>query len=185
MYKEEIQKVKPELDKALDFFKKELAKVRTGLASPTLVEDVLIDVFGQKMPLKQIAAITCPERKQILVQPWDRSYLEPIAKALQSGQLGANPIVEKEAIRITLPPMNQEYRDSFVKITAEKAEQTKQTMRKWRDQAWGEIQRQVREGKAGEDEKFKGKDELQKLIDEYQGKVETSLETKKRQIQEV
>ncbi|MDO8577454.1 MAG: ribosome-recycling factor [Candidatus Wildermuthbacteria bacterium] len=185
MYKEEVQKVRPELEKALEFFKKEAAKIRTGSASPSLVEDISVDTFGQKMPLKQLAAISCPERKQILIQPWDKSYLEPIAKALQSGQLGASPVVEKDAIRITLPQMNQEYRQSFSKILSEKAEQARELMRKWRDQAWSEIQRQVREGKAGEDEKFKGKDELQKLIDEYQEKIESLTAIKEREIQEV
>jgi len=185
MYKEETQKIRPELDKALDFFKKEIGKIRTGQASPSLVEDVVVETFGQKMPLKQLAAISCPERKQIFIQPWDASYMEPIARALQSGSLGASPTVEKEGIRITLPQMTQEYRQSFLKVLSEKTEQTRESMRKWRDQAWSEIQLLVREGKAGEDEKFKGKDELQKIIDEYQGKLDALVAAKTREIQEV
>ena len=78
MYQEVLNKTKPEMEKALGFFQSELGKIRTGQASPSLVEDVQVNVFGEMMPLKQLAGISCPERRQILIEPWDQSYVGPI-----------------------------------------------------------------------------------------------------------
>lgn len=180
-----INKIKPELDKVVEFFKKDITKIRTGSASPAIVEDVMVDVFGQMMPIKQLAAISCPERKQIVIQPWDKSYLEPLEKALQKAQLGASPVVDKDIVRVMLPPLTQDYRQTLVKLLSEKVEQTKQTIRRWREQAWSEIQEGVKQGVLREDDKFKGKDELQKLIDEYQKKVEDLAALKKKEVEEV
>ena len=183
MYKEIIEKIKPELDKTLEFFSKELSKIRTGQASPALVEDVLIDAFDQKMVLKQLAAITVPDRRQIVIQPWDTSYLEPIEKALQNSQIGISPIVDKDIIRINLPPLTQEFRQMLLKVLGEKAEETKKTLRHWREEAWNEIQDKTRKGEIREDDKFRGKDELQKVIDEYTKKVDELVERKTNEIQ--
>ncbi|MBI1984970.1 MAG: ribosome recycling factor [Candidatus Wildermuthbacteria bacterium] len=185
MYKEIINRIRPEMDKALDFFKKELSKIRTGSASPSLVEDITVDVFSQKMQIKQLGSISCPERKQIVIQPWDKSYLEAIEKALQKAQLGASPVVDKDIVRLTLPPLTQEYRQTLLRVLSEKIEQTRQVIRKWREDAWGEIQEKVREGKLREDDKFKGKEDLQKMVDEYQKKIEDIAEAKKKEVEEV
>src|SRR3990167_11219509 len=91
MYQEVLQKIKPDMEKTVSFFQGELAKIRTGQATPSLVEDVQVNLFGQKMPLKQLAGISCPDRGQILIQPWDKSYVEPIEKALQVSSLGTSP----------------------------------------------------------------------------------------------
>jgi ribosome recycling factor len=172
-----------EFAKALDFLKKELAKIRTGRASPSLVEDIQIEAFNQKMPLKQLAAISCPEPRQILIQPWDVLYLEPIEKALQKADLGTSPIVDKNVIRVHLPSLTQEYRQNLAKLLSSKGEQTKQVMRRWREQAWGTIQDKVRKGELREGDKFKGKEELQKLLDENTKKIEELLERKLKEIQ--
>ena len=172
-----------EFSKALDFLKRELAKIRTGRASPSLVEDVQIEAFNQKMSLKQLAAISCPEPRQILIQPWDVSYLEPIEKALQKADLGTSPIVDKNVIRVHLPSLTEEYRQNLAKLLSQKGEQTKQVMRRWREQAWGTIQDKVRKGELREGDKFKGKEELQKLLDENTKKIEELLELKLKEIQ--
>lgn len=185
MYKEIINKIKPEFDKVVEFFKKELAKIRTGSASSSLVEDVIVEAFGQKMPVKQLASISIPERKQIVIQPWDRSYLEPIEKALFKAELGTGPVVDKDVIRINLPPLTQEYRQTLVKLILEKAEQTRQTIRKWREEAWNQIQKGVKDGTLREDDKFKGKDELQKTVDEYQKKIDEIVARKTTEVQEI
>lgn len=183
MYKEIISTTRAEYEKAIEFFRKELGKLRTGQASPALVEDVLVDLFSSKMTIQQLAAISCPERRQILIQPWDTSYIEPIQKALLQSQIGVSPIVDKDAIRITLPPLTQEFREKLKSILAEKAEQTRQMMRKKRDEAWGQIQEKARTGAIREDDKFKGKDELQKLIDEYQRKIDELCKRKQEEIE--
>jgi ribosome recycling factor len=181
--KEIIDKTKRELDKVVDFFTKEIAKIRTGQASPSLVEDVLVDISGQALSLKQLAGISCPERRQILIQPWDKAYLEPIERALFKAQLGLTPIVDKDTVRVSLPSLTQEYRQDLVKTLRYKAEQVKQVMRKWREEAWSNIQSKAKGGAIREDEKFRGKDELQKLIDEYYAKVDAAKQRKEKEIE--
>ena len=182
-YKEIIDKIRPECDKVVAFFEGELAKIRTGRASPSLVEDVVCNCFGQKFPLKQLAAISTPEPKQILIQPWDKSYIEGIVSALEKTGTGANPIVDKDAIRINLPSLTEEYRKDLLKLLSEKQEQARQTVRRWREQAWGEVQEKAREGEVREDDKFRAKDELQELVDKYNEKIEELGEKKKKEIQ--
>lgn len=183
-YKEIINKVRPEMDKVVAFLDGELTKIRTGRANPSLVEDVVVDVFGQKFPLKQLAAISVPEAKQILIQPWDKSYVEGIVSALQKTGTGANPIVDRDSIRINLPPMTEEYRKDLARIISVKQEESRQTIRRWREQAWAEVQNEAKAGKVREDDKFKAKDDLQKMVDDYNKKIEDSGDKKKREIME-
>lgn len=183
-YKDIISEIRPELDKAIHFLEGELAKIRTGRASSSLVENVICDCFGQKFPLKQLASISIPEPKQILIQPWDKSYVEGINRALGETGIGVNPIVDKDAIRINLPPLSEEYRKDLLRLLSQKQEQTRQTVRRWRESAWDEIQEKFREGKIREDDKFRAKDELQDLIDDYNGKIEQMGEKKKKEISE-
>jgi len=177
-----IEKTRPELEKAFEFFRQELAKIRTGQANPALVEDILVDIQGTHLPIKQLAAISSPERRQILIQPWDSSYLGPMEKALFKSSLGISPVIEGNVLRLILPIVTQEYRQTLFRLLIEKSEQTKQTLRKWRDEAWGEIQDGARGGEIREDDKFKGKEDLQRLIDEYVKRVDDLIEKKKEEI---
>jgi len=172
------------MDKVVNFLDRELAKFRTGRASPSLVEDVVVECFGQKFPLKQLSTISIPETRQILIQPWDRSYIEGIVKALSETGIGANPVVDKEAVRINLPPLSEDYRKSLLHLVSEKQETAKRTIRKWRQAAWDEIQERFREGKIREDDKFRAKDELQELVDGYNEKIEKMGEKKEKEIME-
>jgi len=182
MHQEIINKIKPEFDKVINFFEGETAKIRTSRASPSLVEDVVVDCFGQKFPLKQLAAISTPGVKQILIQPWDKSYIEGIVSALTKTGIGANPIVDKDTIRISLPPLTEDYRQDLLRLLSEKQEEARQTLRRWREGAWREIQDGCREGKIREDDKFRAKDDLQELIDEYNKKIDDLSENKKQEI---
>lgn len=183
-YQEIIKSIKPELDKVLAFFEGELNKIRTGRANPALVENVVVDCFGQKFPLKQLAAISIPEPKTIVIQPWDKSYFEGIVSALESTGVGVNPIVDRDVIRITLPSLSEDYRKSLQKIISEKQEQARQTIRKWRERAWDEIQAKSKSGEIREDDKFRGKDDLQKEIDNYIKKIEDLGDKKKKEVLE-
>ena len=182
MYKEIINKIRPEMEKVVAFLEGELSKIRTGRANPSLVEDVVVDCFGQKFPLKQLAAISTPEPKQILIQPWDKSYIEGIVSALSKTGVGSNPVVDREAIRINLPPMTEEYKKDLFRLISEKQEQARQSIRRWREQAWEEIQEQFKAGKVRGDDKFKAKEELQELVDECSKKIEDLGEKKKKEI---
>lgn len=183
-YQEVIDKIKPEMDKVIGFLEKEFAKFRPSRATPSLVEDVIVECFGQRFPLKQLASIAIPEPRQIVIQPWDKSYIEGIVKALERTGIGASPVVDKDAVRINLPPLTEEYRKDLMKVVSQKQEEAKKTIRRWREDGWAEIQKQAKEGKIREDDKFKGKEALQKLVDEYNKKIEEMGEKKKKDVAE-
>jgi ribosome recycling factor len=181
-YKEIIEKIKPELEKAINFLERELVKIRTSRASSALVEDIEVECFGQKFPLKQLALISIPQSRQILIQPWDKSYIEGIVKALENSALGVSPVVDQNFIRLNLPPLSEEFRKMLLKTLSEKKEAAKKTIRHWRNEAWDEIQEKFKEGKIREDDKFKAKDELQDLVDEYNEKIEELVKKKEKEI---
>ena len=181
-YKEFIDKVRPEFQKSFGFLEKEIDKIRTSRANPSLVEDLEVDCFGSKFTLKQLAAISCPEPSQIVIQPWDMSYIQPIEKAVLQSGLGMSAAVDKNVIRLSLPLLTGEYRQSLVKTLNAKAEEGRQTLRHWREDAWNKIQKAEKEGALSEDDKFRGKDELQKLIDEFQKKIKELIERKEREL---
>lgn len=183
-YKEIVKKLEPEFDKALQYLDRELAKLHTGRASASIVEDLVVDCFEQKFPLKQLAMISIPEARQIVVQPWDQSYFEPIQKAIENSQLGLSPAVDGAVIRVMIPDLTGEYRQNLIKLIAKTQEDARQTMRRARDNAWSQIQRLEREGEIREDDKFRAKDELQKMIDNYSKKIEEAGERKKKEIQQ-
>lgn len=182
LLKEFIDKVRPEFDKAFKFLEGEIDKIRTSRANPSLVEDLEVTCFGQKFPLKQLAAISSPEPNQIVIQPWDQSYIEPIEKAVSNSGLGMSAAVDKNVIRLSLPLLTEEYRHSLVKILNAKAEEGRQTMRHWREDAWNKIQQAQKDKKLSEDDKFRGKDELQKLIDEFAEKIKKLIERKEKEL---
>ncbi len=184
MYKQSIEKMEPELEKVVDFFQNEMKKIRSGRANPNLVEDVLVDCFGSKMPLKQLAAISCPGPRQIIVQPWSKEYLESIEKALNRADLGVSPAVEGQLVRINLPSLTSEFRGKLLNQIGKITEEAHQTIRKWRDEAWKEIQEKTREGEISEDDKYRGKEELQKMVDEYIAKIDEARSRKESEIKE-
>ncbi len=182
-YKDILKRIKPELDKVIEFLSREMAKIRTGRATPALVEDVPVECFGKTFRLSQLAAISIPEPRQILIQPWDRSYIEGIVAALEKTGVGASPIVDKEVIRINIPSLSEEYRQSLALAISEKEDEARKTLRRWREKAWSEIQEKTKIGEIREDDKFRAKEELQELVDEYNEKIEEVGENKKKEIE--
>lgn len=181
-YKDSIDNVKPEFEKAFKFLEQEIAKIRTSRTSPAMVEDIEVNAFGSKFSLKQLGSISTPQTNQIIIQPWDISYIEPIEKAIAQSGLGMSSAVDKNVIRLNLPLLTEEYRQALGKVLNEKSEQTRQVVRKWRDDAWNKIQDAFKEKKISEDDKFRGKDELQKVVDEFNEKIKNLVEKKKQEI---
>jgi ribosome recycling factor len=143
-----------------------------------------VEYFGQKFILKQLAAISTPNSREILIQPWDKSYVEDIVRALEKrGKLGGSPVVDQSSIRVVTPPLSEEYRQELIRFISEKKDEAKKTIRRWRDEAWSEIQEYFRQGKIREDDKFKGKDKLQEIIDEFSEKIEQMVEKKKKELE--
>lgn len=182
MYQEIIEKKKPEIKKSLEHFQAELQKLRTGRASATMVEDLLVDYYGAKSPLKQLASVTIPEPRTIAISPWDKSTLPAIEKAIRESELNLNPNNDGQLIRITVPALNEERRKDLVKVLNQKSEEARIAIRKHREEAWEEIQSLAKEGKIGEDDKFKGKDDLQEVINEYNEKIEEIRKVKEKEI---
>lgn len=182
MYKQIIDKIKPDLDKGIDFLKEEFMKIRAGRANPSLVEDIKVDIFGEMMPIKQIANVMASDARQLLIQPWDPSYIQPIERAISSSDLGINPITDKTSIRISLPPLSDEYRQQLIRLVSTKEEDARKTIRHFREKAQNEIQEAFKKGDVSEDDKFKSKEDLQKIVDEYSGKIKKMGENKVKEI---
>ena len=172
MYEQIIKKIGPEMEKVMEFLEREMAKLRTSRVSPSLVEDITADCFGQSFPIKQLAAISVAGPRELLIQPWDKSYLESIEKAISQSSVVASPVIDGEAIRLSFPSLTEEYRKDLEKIISEKQEDARKTIRHWRENVWKEIQDKQRAGDISEDNKFRAKDDLQDLVDKYNKKIE-------------
>jgi len=181
-YKDIINTSKPELEKAYKYFEGELGKIRTSRASPAMIEDIEVSCFGQKFPLKQLGSISAPATNQLLVQPWDGSYLEPIRTAIGNSGLGMSAVIDKNVIRLNLPLLTEDYRKALIKTLNEKAEETRKTIRHLREDCWNKIQQAQKDKVISEDDKFRGKDELQKIIDDYSDKIKQLVDKKSQEV---
>ncbi len=182
MYKEIINRIKPNLERSLEKFKEELGTLRTGRATPALVEAVEVECYGSRMPLKQLAAISVPEPRILMVQPWDTNIVKEIEKAISTSRSGLSVATTGDLIRISIPPLDEESRKELVRALNQKMETARISIRSIREQAWKEIQDKERTGEIREDDKFRGKDELQKLIDEYNKKIDELSGAKEKEI---
>lgn len=185
MYQQIILKIKPNLEKTLAHLKEEVGALRTGRATPALVENVMVESYGSKMPLKQLAAINAPEARLLVIQPWDKGILKEIEKAITSSRSGFSPVVDGEFVRISVPSLNEERRKELMRDLAQTLEEARKTVRSLREQAWREIQDGEKAGLIREDDKFRGKDELQKLIDDYNKKIDELGKIKEKEIMTV
>ena len=184
MYKELIDNLKPELDKTIEFLKSEFLKIKTSRATPAMIEDIEVECYDQKLPIKQLGNINIPQPRLIIVQPWDKNILPELERAIRNSS-SLSPVVDGDIIRINIPPLSEEQRKEYVKIINEKTEEARISIRHKREEIWKEIQEGERAGEIREDDKFKGKDELQKLIDEYNEKVEEMRKNKESEIMTV
>ncbi|HWQ60118.1 MAG TPA: ribosome recycling factor [Candidatus Fimivivens sp.] len=167
---------------ALEHFQGEAAKLRTGRAHPSLVEDILVEYYGARTPIKQIASVSVPEPRTIAIAPWDQSSLQAVAEAIRSSDLGLNPADDGHVIRLNLPQLTEERRRDLVKALNARAEDARVSVRGIREEVWKEIQSLEKDGLIGEDEKFSGKDELQKETDRWNAELETVRKRKEEEI---
>jgi ribosome recycling factor len=180
--KEIISQKDEHFEKAIGHFQEEAAKIRTGRANPSLVENLLVDYYGQKTPLKQMAAISIPEARQIMIQPWDRESLTQIEAAIRESDLGLNPNNDGLGIRLTLPQLNEDTRKDLVKVLNARAEESRIAVRGLREELWKEIQDLEKSGVIAEDDKFTAKELLQKKVDDCNQKIEDIRKKKEADI---
>jgi ribosome recycling factor len=176
----ELQKL--EFEKVINFFEKDLEKLRIGRANPALVENLMVEVYNTQMPLKQLANINVSDIKIIIIQPWDKCLLKEIGKAISMSNLNLSWLTEGEIIRINIPPMTEQLRKEVAIIIHQKAEQARVNIRQLRDEIRNKIQQQEREKQISEDEKYRYFKDLDKTTDEYNEKIKNIAEKKEKVI---
>lgn len=182
MYQELINQTKPSLDKTIEYLRSGLASLQVGRATSALVEDLEVDAYDQKTPLKQLAAIQVSDPREILVRPWDKSVIRNIEWAIRQSKLGLSPVVEEDFIRLKIPALSEERRKELAKILQEKLEECKISIRRQRGEIWETIQTMEQNKEITKDDKFKAKDKLQELVDDYNKKIEEIGKKKEEEI---
>ena len=182
MIKDMIQQTEGKMKKALDAVSREFAEVRTGRAHPGLIEGMHVDYYGTPTLLKQIAAISVPDPKSIIIQPWDVTAIVEIEKAILNSKLGISPANDGKLIRLSIPPLSKERRGELVKMVKDMAENGKVSLRTIRREANEKIKKMQTDGHIPEDDCFKGQDAVQKLIDKYIKDIDRLLEEKNKEL---
>lgn len=177
-----MNELRPKLEKVLGDLRAEVSSLRTGRATPALVEDIEVEAYGSSQPLKALAAISTPEPRQVLIQPWDKSVIPAIEKAIQSSPLGVHPVVDGHGLRIVLPTLTEERKRDLVRVLREKVEQTRIHMRRIRDEAMKAVEARERAKEISEDERFREKQEAEKVVAEFNQKIEDTARAKEGEI---
>jgi len=180
-----IKELPAKLDKSVDFFESELSNIHTGRASVSMVEDITVDAYGSKQALKQVANITIPEARQIMIQPWDKGIVNQIESAIRDSDQGFNPVNTGDVVRINIPELTEDRRKSYVKMAKEKAEEARVSIRNARAEVWNTIKKLKADSEISEDDMYHGESEIQKIVDNYNKKIEEVLEKKEKELLEV
>jgi ribosome recycling factor len=167
--------------KTEEFVQHEFTGVRTGKASPAMVENLTADVYGSQMRIREIAGITTPEPRMLVITPWDATSLHAIEKAIQKSSIGINPVIHGKAIRLILPELSTERRQEMVKMANKMAEDARVAVRHVRRDAM-ELLRKAKGNGVSEDEEKTAEKEIQKLTDQYIGKIDEHLKHKEKEI---
>ncbi len=180
-----IEEAKEKMVEAVAYCKKEFSHIRAGKASPALLYHIKVDYYGSQTPLNQLATVSAPEARLITVQPYDKSVLGDIEKAIMASNLGLNPNNDGTIIRIPFPMLSEERRRELVKKAKEVAEQGRISIRNARRDAKDEIKKTVQNESLPEDSRYEAEEEVQKLTDKYIGKIDELLEVKESDIMTV
>ncbi|MEK7579744.1 MAG: ribosome recycling factor [Patescibacteria group bacterium] len=177
-----IENLKKELAKVLEFLKNDVAQIRSGRASPALVENIKVDAYGSKMNLKEVASIMVPDPKTLMIQVWDKGLVNSAAKGIEESRLGLTPNIEGQNIKLVIPPLVEERKRELTKLLHDKLEQARIRVRRERDEVWHKVQELEKEKKISQDEKFRAKDELQKIVDEFNKKIKEIGDAKEKEL---
>ncbi len=169
-------------DRALQHLRQDIASIRTNRATPALLENIQVDVYGSKIPLMQMASIQSPEVKTLTVEPWDKQVIKEVEKAIQSASLGLSVANEGTFLRVTIPPMTEETRINLIKILNNKLENARQAVRGIRDNIKEDIIKNERNKEISEDEKYKLIDDLDQMTKDYIQKIKEIGDNKEQEI---
>ena len=173
------------MDGAISSFNGDLAGLRTGRSSTSMVDGILVDAYGQKMPLDQVGSISVPEARMISIQVWDKGLVVAVEKSIHESGLGLNPQVDGELIRIPIPELNEERREELSKVAGKYAEQAKISIRNVRRDGMDEIKKIEKEGSVGKDRAKDLEGEVQELTDDYIKRIDDILSQKESEIRQV
>jgi len=176
---------KAHMQKAVDAVKREFAGVRTGRASPALLERVTVDYYGVQTPVTQIASVTVPDPRLIVIQPWDKNLMREIERAIQKSELGLTPSNDGTAIRLPIPSLTGERRRELVKVVHKQAEEARVAVRNIRRDHKEQLERLEKKGELSEDAARRAVEELQKLTDQSTKQIDALLAAKEAEITEV
>ncbi|MEK4175295.1 ribosome recycling factor [Aeribacillus sp. FSL K6-1305] len=185
MSKQVLSQAKEKMEKALSAFKRELAGVRAGRANASLLDKIQVDYYGVPTPVNQLASISAPEARLLVVQPYDKSTIGEVEKAILKSDLGLTPTSDGSVIRIAIPPLTEERRKELTKVVRKYSEDAKVAVRNIRRDANDELKKLEKAGDITEDELRGFQDDVQKLTDEYIKKIDSATKEKEKEIMEV
>src|SRR3989338_9088928 len=174
--------LRAKMKKNEDWLSKEYLQIHTGRANASFLDGVSVESYGAKMPVKNIASINMEDAKSLRIAPWDKNQIKEIEKAIAAANLGVSVMSDSDGLRVIFPSLTEETRLGIVKLVKARLEDARITLRKEREEVWDEIQKKEKEGAMSEDEKFKAKEELQKIVDEANGSLEKLFERKEHDV---
>lgn len=177
-----IKEKKPLFDKAIDHLKNEISSIRTGRADPSLVENLMVNYYGVKTPLLQLASITAPDQKSMVIQPWDKNCMKDVESAVNGSNLGLRAINEGNLLRIVIPALSEERRKELVKLLHTKLEAGRVAVRNIREEIWKESKEMKKNSEITEDDLFNRQKEVQKLLDDYNQTIKEIGDKKEKEI---
>ncbi|VEI12673.1 ribosome recycling factor [Trueperella bialowiezensis] len=185
MIEEALLEAEDKMEKAIDVLRNEFSKIRSGRANPELFTSLMVDYYGAPTPLQQLASVTVPEARQILISPYDRSAMKDIERAIQEADLGVNPTDDGQVLRVNLPALTEERRKEYVRLARAKAEEGRISIRGNRRNAKEELERIKKDGDAGEDEVERAEKELEALTKRFTDQVDELLAGKENDLMEI
>ncbi len=180
-----FKEIDSKMHKCLDAARSDFASIRTGRASPMLLDRLHVEAYGNTVPLKQVAGVATPDSRTLVISAWDKGVVPEIRKAIEKSDLGLTPNVDGTSIRLTIPPLNEERRKDLVKVVKKKAEDGKIALRNVRHKAHDDLKVRLKNGEITEDDNKRMQDQLQKMTDKFVKEIDTLVASKEAEIMEV
>jgi len=173
------------MKKAIDSFKRDLAKIRTGRATTSMLDGIKVDYYGTPTPVNQVATVQVVDARLITIKPWEKNMIPVIDKAIRGSDLGLNPVADSDQVRLPIPPLTQERRKELVKVVKKNTEEARVAVRAARRDAMDMVKEYEKDGEISEDEKKNGEKKVQDLTDKYVAMVDQVADTKEKEIMEL
>jgi len=185
MYQNELKNLKSKFEQIVEKLKEDFAGIRTGRASSGLVENISVSYYGSTAPLRQMATISTPDAAQIIIQPWDKNSLGDIELAIRNSDINLSPTNDGNVVRVSLPPMTEDRREELVHSIHRKGEEARVALRTVRGEVWEKIKRMEKDSELTEDDRYAAEKELNKIIEEFNNKIESAIVEKEKEIRTI